>query len=111
VVENAAGAAVRVLERVDQLEPVVSIRDDVGDVGGIHRGWVADPSRKIEGQVPQLDPYVCPRHRDSAAGATIIASRCASPIQKVSEHRGVQVQDVVVSGLGACVLDTQRSVQ
>ena len=32
----------------------MSIRDDVGDVGGIHRCWVTDPSPKNEGQVPHL---------------------------------------------------------
>ena len=89
----------------------MSIRDDVGGLGGVRRGLVADLSRKLEGEVPRLDPYVCPRHRDSAAGATIIPSLRASPIQKVSEHRGVQVQDVVVSGLGASVLDTLSTVQ
>ena len=31
----------------------MSIRDDVGNVAGIHRGWVAGPSRKLEGEVPQ----------------------------------------------------------
>jgi hypothetical protein len=90
---------------------VVSIRDDVGDLGGIHRGLVIDLSPQARGRGSAVGSVRLPaRPRLCRRGHDHPVSSC-QPNQKVSEHRGVQVQDVVVSGLGASVLDTLSSVQ